>query len=229
MVKNKIIDDYQAQINRDETIEDSNLENDYINNNLQLIEKEIEPHSKNFFHIINRDLQQGNIHQGGMMYMTTLESYHRSLTYTKELKQKLPVSYVDEYHIVDPKFDIDSVDWENPEEVKKIPTIKITQNIKFEPIRIERQYRDLNNKKIITRIETITEIDFLKEHILDSPLERGSHFIVVSNSVEGFLRKNRRTISREVNAKTTDSIEAGKPIIMKQNGRSDYSNSGGSW
>ena len=229
MVTKKIIDDYQAQLDRNEIQEDSNFENDYINNNLQLIEKEIEPHSKNFFQIINRDLQQGNIHQGGMMYMTTLESYHRSLTYTKELKQKLPTDYIDEFEVIDPKVDIDIIDWKNHEEVKNIPKIKIRKTVEFKPVTIKRLYRDVEKNKIIEKTETIKEIYFLKEHILDSPLERGSHFIVVSNSVEGFLRKNRRTISREVNAKTTDSIEAGKPIIMKQNGRNDYFNGGGSW
>lgn len=229
MVNKKIIDDYQQNVERSEQQEDFMNESEYINNNLQLIEKEIEPHSKEFFEIINRDLQLGNIRQGGMMYMITLESYHRSLTYTKELKQKMPKSKTYTYRIVDPFFVIpDNFNWEDHEQVKKIPTIEVTQEIKYDPVIVKKLYQDTKTGKIIEKEEQIKTIDFLKPHILNSPMERGSHFIIVSNSVEGFLRKNRRTISREVNAKTTDSIEAGKPVIIKKNGN-DYSNYGGSW
>jgi len=227
LVNNKIIEYYQDQINRQNIDEDNSTESDYINNHLQLIEKEIEPHSKNFFQIVSRDLQLGNIGIGGGVVMTTLEGYHRSLTYTKEMKQKLPNSYEDTYEIVDPNFDIESIDWTDHEQVKKVPKIMVKQKIVFHPIKVKRIYKDIKTNKIIEKEEEIKEIDILKEHILDSPLERSAHFIVLSNSFGGFLRRRRGTISREVNAKSTDSIEAGKPIIMKNNSSRDYNNYGG--
>lgn len=229
MVSKRILEDYQSKVDQNDSYDDMQNESDYINNNLQLIEKEIEPYTKDYFDIISRDLQQGNIKQGGMMYMITLESYHRSLTYTKGLKQKIPQTKTQEYEIVDPEFNIESVDWEDKEAVKNIPKIKVTCELRREPVIVTKVYDDLKNKKQVEKHIQLTEIDFLKPHILNSPLERSSHFIVLSNSVEGFLRKNRRTIAREVNAKTTDSIEAGKPIIMKNNSRGDYFNSGGAW
>lgn len=232
MVSKKILEDYESNIDQNNMQEDTEIERELINNNLQLIEKEIEPHSKDYFEIINRDLQQGNIREGGMMYMITLESYHRSLTYTIELKQKLSNPKQEEYYIIDPEFDINSIDWESKDEKeiekrKNIPKILMRYETKPTPIKIKRLYKNRKNE-VVEIEENIKEIGFLKSHILNSPLERGSHFIVVSNSVYGFLRKNRRTIAREVNAKTTDAVEAGKPIIMKNN-RNDYFNSGGTW
>jgi hypothetical protein len=224
----KEVQDITNTIDRQNIEEDAMMEREYINDNLQLIQKEIEPHSKDFFEIISRDLQQGNIKEGGMMYLVTLESYHRALTYTKGLKQKLTKTKKDKYRIVDPKFDLKSIDWSDEDSVKTIPIIEVEKEIVKAVPKIVNTYRDNKTGKYIDVEEELEHIAFLKEHLLDSPLERGSHFVVVSNSVDGFLRKNRRTIAREVNAKSTDTLEQGKPIIMKNN-RSDYFNSGGSW
>ena len=217
---------YQSVVDKQNMEEDAMIESEYINNNLQLIQKEIEPHSKDIFEIISRDLQQGNIHEGGMMYMITLESYNRSLTYALELKQKVKPDYEQAYEIVDPNFDLDLVDWNNHEEVKKIPRVTVIKKIQTRKYHTINMYENRETNEITKIKEPLFEIPLLKTHILDSPLERGSHFVVVSNSVEGFLRKNRRTITRDINSKSTDSIEAGKPIIYNKQSRD---NQGGSW
>jgi hypothetical protein len=217
---------YQSVVDKQSIEEDSIMESEYINNNLQLIQKEIEPHSKDIFEIISRDLQQGNIHEGGMMYMVSLESYHRSLTYASQLAQKIKPDYEQSYEVIDPSIDLSKVNWSNREEIENLKRVIITKKIQTRKYYTVENYEDKETQKMIEVKETVTEIPLLKNHILNSPLERGAHFVVVSNSVEGFLRKNRRTLTRDINSKNMDSIEAGKPIIYNKQSRE---NQGGSW
>ena len=218
-------------IEKMEEQEDIAQEQEYIQDNIQLLHKKIEPHNSNNFKIISRNLQLGNFSEGGHMYQMILLSYERSITYTLTQKQRPRKAYTDTFYVLDEKklAEFEKLDKKDHAVVKSFlekNKVKNSLEITQKQYYMTNVYKNNDTGEIFEREDEVDELPFISEHIRDSPLERSSFHAVSSNSVGGFLRKNERTISREISSVNKD-IEAEKPILMK-NDKYGY-NSGGNY
>ena len=217
-------------IEKMEEQEDIAQEQEYIQDNIQLLHKKIEPHNSDNFKIISRNLQLGNFSEGGHMYQMILLSYERSITYTLTQKQRPRKAYTDTFYILDEKklAEYEKLDKKDHSAVKSfLEKNKVQKSLEIaqKQYYVTNVYKNNDTGEIFEREDEVEELPFISEHIRDSPLERSSFHAVSSNSVGGFLRKNERTISREISSINKEAVEHTKPIIAKRDQYGD--NNGG--